>query len=50
MVQNSLKNIINMKTFGSGWPTFKMDLPEMKAMSAGYIFFFDSTHIGLSDV
>jgi len=27
MVQNSLKKIVNMKTFGSGWPTFKMDLP-----------------------
>lgn len=49
IVLNSLKKITNMKTFGSGWPTFKMDLPEMKAMSAGYVFFFDSSHVGLTD-
>jgi hypothetical protein len=50
MVLNCLKRIIDMKTFGSGWSIFKMDLPELKVISAGYVLFFDSTHIGLSDV
>lgn len=46
MVHNTLKNLINTKTFGSGWPTFKMDLPELKVMSEGYVVLYDTSHIG----
>jgi hypothetical protein len=46
MVQNTLNNLLNGKTFGSGWPTFKMDLPELKVMSEGYVVLYDTSHVG----
>ena len=46
IVQNTLKNLLNVRTFGSGWPTFKMDLPELKVMSEGYVVLYDTSHVG----
>jgi len=46
MVSSSLNRLINTKTFGSGWPIFKMDYPHLKIMPAEYIVFYDTSHIG----
>ncbi len=46
MLLYTLNRILNTKTFGSGWPIFKMDLPEMKVMGQGYVVFYDTSHIG----
>lgn len=49
MVENVLKKILNSKTFGSGWPIFAMDLPELKVMPAGYVVFYDPSHVGYQE-
>ncbi len=46
MLLNSLNKLLNTKTFGSGWPIFKMDLPEFKVMAQGYLVFYDKSHVG----
>ena len=44
MLKYSLDKLKNIKVFGSEWPIFTIDYPNLKDMIDGYIIFYDNSN------